>query len=171
LLLTLLTGVVVAVYQLDEIRSRTKLPTAGAVTSLAVMLAAIAAGFVLDQGLDFVLQHALLSGVVTFAAAGVISLLLPFIERVFNTATSLSMLEWRDPTKPLLQLLAREAPGTYSHCLVLGTLAEAACEKIGANGLLAQVGALYHDVGKIHRPGYFTENQEFASAGTNFRPP
>jgi putative nucleotidyltransferase with HDIG domain len=160
LLLALLTGVVVAVYQLDEIRTRTKLPTAGAVTSMAVMVAAIAGGFVIEQRLDFVIKRALLSGVVTFAAAGGIALLLPFIERLFNTATALSLLEWRDPTKPLLQLLAREAPGTYSHSLVLGTLAEAACDKIAANGLLAQVGALYHDVGKIHRPGYFTENQE-----------
>jgi putative nucleotidyltransferase with HDIG domain len=124
------------------------------------MLAAIAGGLVMEQQLSFVLQHALLSGVVTFAAAGAIALLLPFIERIFNTVTSLSLLEWRDPTKPLLQLLAREAPGTYSHSLVLGTLADAACEKIGADGLLTQVGALYHDIGKIHRPSYFTENQE-----------
>jgi len=159
-LLTLLTGVVVAAYQLDEIRTRTKLPRVGAVTALAVMAASAAGGLVEGHTAKLVLERALLSGVVTFGAAGVISMLLPFIERVFQTATSLTLLEWRDPTRPLLQLVAREAPGTYSHSLVLGTLAEAACERIGANSLLAQVGALYHDVGKIHRPSYFTENQE-----------
>ena len=94
------------------------------------------------------------------AAAFVLSGILPFIERIFRIATSLSLLEWRDPTRPLLQLLAREAPGTYNHSLVVGTLAEGACERIGANGLLAQVGALYHDIGKIQKPDYFVENQE-----------
>jgi putative nucleotidyltransferase with HDIG domain len=85
---------------------------------------------------------------------------LPFFERAFRIATSLTLLEWRDPTKPLLQLLAREAPGTYNHSLMLGTLADAACEAIGTNGLLAQVGTLYHDIGKIPKAEYFTENQQ-----------
>lgn len=69
-------------------------------------------------------------------------------------------MEWRDANRPLLQRLAREAPGTYNHSLVLGTMAEAACEAIGANGLLAHVGALYHDIGKIPKAEYFAENQE-----------
>lgn len=159
-LLTLLTGVVVAVVQLDEIRTRTKLPRIGAVTALAVMIASGAGGLAEGHVVDLVVQQALLAAVVAFGAAGMISLLLPFIERFFQTATSLTLLEWRDPTRPLLQLLAREAPGTYSHSLVLGTMAESACDRIGANALLTQVGALYHDIGKIHRPSYFAENQE-----------
>ena len=154
-----LTGVVVAVYQLDEVRTRTKLPRAGAVTSLAVMLAAVAGGFILDQGLSFVFQRALLAGVVTFAAAGVIALLLPFIERLFGTVTALSLLEWRDPTKPLLQLLAREAPGTYYHSVSVGNLAESAAEAIGADALLLRVASYYHDIGKTVRPFFYTDNQ------------
>ena len=59
-----------------------------------------------------------------------------------------------------MQRLAREAPGTYSHSLRVGDLAEGACSAIGADGLLAQVGALYHDIGKIHKASYFAENQE-----------
>lgn len=160
LLLAVLTGVVVAVGQLDEIRTRTKLPTVGAITALAVILASAAGGLFEGHTVNLVLQQALVSGVLAFGSVAVISMLLPFIERMFQTATAQTLLEWRDPTRPLLQLLAREAPGTYSHSLVLGTMAEAACERIGANSLLTQVGALYHDVGKIHRPTYFTENQE-----------
>ena len=89
-----------------------------------------------------------------------VSGILPFIERAFRIATSLTLLEWTDSRNRLLQLLVREAPGTYNHSQVLGTLAKAACERIGANGLLAQVGALYHDIGKIHKGQYYTENQE-----------
>jgi len=158
-LFVLLVGVVIATYQLDEIRSRTKLPVAGAITALALILASLASGLVEGNGLPYVLPHALWAGAGALLASFVASALLPFIERVFRIATSLTLLEWRDPTKPLLQLLAREAPGTYNHSLVLGTLAEAACERIGANGLLAQVGALYHDIGKVHKSEYFTENQ------------
>ncbi len=159
-LLMLLLGVSATVYQLDEIRTRTKLLKVGLVTAASVMLAALGAGLAEGQTPTFLLQHSMLAGIVAVGAVMLVSGTLPFIERVFGVATSLTLLEWRDPTRPLLQLLARECPGTYNHSLVLGTLAEAACERIGANGLLAQVGALYHDIGKIHRPSYFTENQE-----------
>ena len=159
-LLMLLVGVAATVYQLDEIRTRTKLIKVGLATAAAIMLASAAGGLMEGQTLGFMFQHALLAGACALMSAFLVSGVLPFIERIFHIATSLTLLEWRDPTRPLLQLLAREAPGTYNHSLVLGTLAEAACERIGANGLLAQVGALYHDVGKIHRAAYFTENQE-----------
>ncbi len=159
MLATLLTGVTVGVYQLDEIRSRTKLITAGVMTALCVMVIAASGGLLETHAPSFVVGHALRSGGFALLAAFIVSGVLPFIERIFGVATSLTLLEWRDPTKPLLHLLAREAPGTYNHSLVLGTLAEAACERIGANGLLAQVGALYHDVGKIPKAEYFAENQ------------
>jgi len=159
-LLMLLLGVAATIYQLDEIRSRTKLIKVGLVAGLAVMFAAAGGGLIEGQTRDYVMQHALWAGGCALFAAAAVSLTLPFIEQGFRVATSLTLLEWRDPTRPLLQLLAREAPGTYNHSLVLGTLAEAACERIGANGLLAQVGALYHDVGKTYRAAYFAENQE-----------
>ncbi len=159
LLTTLFTGVVVVVFQLDDIRTRTKLITTGAITAMAIALTSTAGGLLEAHSAEYVWKHAVSAAscalLATFAASG----LLPFVERLFRIATSLTLLEWRDPTKPLLQLLSREAPGTYNHSLVLGTLAEAACERIGANGLLAQVGALYHDIGKVHKADYFTENQ------------
>lgn len=159
-LLMLLLGVSATIYQLDEIRSRTKLIQVGVVAGLAVMFAAAGGGLIEGQTPEYLLQHALWAGGCALFASAVVSLTLPFIERMFRVATSLTLLEWRDPTRPLLQVLAREAPGTYNHSLVLGTLAEAACDRIGANGLLTQVGALYHDVGKTYRAAYFAENQE-----------
>ncbi len=160
LLYTFTTALALTVYQLDEIRSRTKLIGAGAATALATMAVAAAAGFASKHTLEFIGHQALAAGGSTLLAAFVASGILPFIERIFRIATSLTLLEWRDPTRPLLQLLAHEAPGTYNHSLVVGTLAEAACDTIGANSLLAQVGGLYHDVGKIPKAEYFAENQE-----------
>ncbi len=159
-LLVLFAGIVVVIWQLDEIRSRSKLLVTGLVTGVVTALMSAAVSLWDGQDWDFLVRHSAWAGGGALLGAFILQGLLPFLERAFRVATSLTLLEWRDPTRPLLQLLAREAPGTYNHSLVLGTLAEAACERIGANGLLAQVGALYHDTGKIHRAAYFTENQE-----------
>jgi cyclic-di-AMP phosphodiesterase PgpH len=73
--------------------------------------------------------------------------------------TDQTLLEWADPTRPLLRRLSMEAPGTYAHTINVANLAEAAASEIGANGLLCRVGVLYHDVGKMLKPHYFVENQ------------
>jgi putative nucleotidyltransferase with HDIG domain len=85
--------------------------------------------------------------------------ILPFIERTFRITTSMTLLELADVSQPLLRRLALEAAGTYNHSLQVATLAEAAAESIGANSLLCRVGSYYHDIGKIHKPDYFVENQ------------
>jgi cyclic-di-AMP phosphodiesterase PgpH len=71
----------------------------------------------------------------------------------------MTLLDYSDANQPLLRRLAMEAPGTYSHSLLIGIIAEAAAEAIGRNGLLCRVGSYYHDIGKINKPGYFVENQ------------
>jgi putative nucleotidyltransferase with HDIG domain len=71
----------------------------------------------------------------------------------------MKLLELSDPRHPLLDKLLRRAPGTFSHSMQVGLLAERAAERIGANALLAQVGAYYHDIGKMEHPAYFVENQ------------
>src|SRR5947207_1573449 len=85
--------------------------------------------------------------------------LLPFVERVFDVQTDISLLELGDVQHPLLQELVRRAPGTYNHSINVASIAEAAAEAIGANGLLVRVGAYFHDIGKMLKPGYFVENQ------------
>lgn len=91
---------------------------------------------------------------------------LPFIESTFGVVTDISLLEMSDPSHPLLQELVRRAPGTYNHSISVASIAEAAAESIGANGLLVRVGAYFHDIGKMLKPQYFIENVQ---AGTESR--
>jgi putative nucleotidyltransferase with HDIG domain len=85
--------------------------------------------------------------------------LLPLLESGFRVMTDLTLMEYMDPSNTLLRRLTLEAPGTYQHSLVVGTLAEAAAQAINANGLFCRVSSLYHDVGKLSNPHYFAENQ------------
>ena len=85
--------------------------------------------------------------------------LLPVAESAFGFLTNFRLLELSNPNSPLLRKLLTEAPGTYQHSLVISTLAEAAVQSLQGNQLLARVGALYHDVGKLRRPRFFIENQ------------
>ncbi len=91
--------------------------------------------------------------------AVLVSFLLPLMESVFNILTDVRLLELSNLNNPLLRRLAVEAPGSYNHSVIVGTLAEAAAEAIGANALFCRVAAYYHDVGKLLKPSYFIENQ------------
>ena len=85
--------------------------------------------------------------------------LLPIFESLFEVTTDITLLELSDLNHPLLKRLSLEAPGTYHHSIIVGNLAEAGAKAIGANTLLARVGAYYHDIGKVDKPEYFVENQ------------
>ncbi|UCB51970.1 MAG: HDIG domain-containing protein [Candidatus Zixiibacteriota bacterium] len=85
--------------------------------------------------------------------------LLPIFESLFDVTTDITLLELSDLNHPLLKRLSLEAPGTYHHSIIVGNLAEAGAKAIGANTLLARVGAYYHDIGKVDKPEYFVENQ------------
>ncbi|MDR1787904.1 MAG: HDIG domain-containing protein [Treponema sp.] len=94
------------------------------------------------------------------AASGVmLTGLLPPLEYWLNALTPFRLIELSDLNSPILRKLFTAAPGTYSHSLMVANLAEAACQDIGANALLARVGAYYHDIGKMEQPDYFVENQ------------
>lgn len=85
--------------------------------------------------------------------------LLPFFETSFGLLSDMKLIELSNPNHPLLKKILTEAPGTYHHSVMVANLADAACETIGANGLLARVGSYYHDLGKTVRPRFFIENQ------------
>ena len=85
--------------------------------------------------------------------------ILPLLESVFKIVTPYALAELADHNQPILKRLQMEAPGTYHHCLMVANLCEAAAEAIGANPILAKVGAYYHDIGKLKRPFFFVENQ------------
>ena len=102
------------------------------------------------------LSLVLLNGVAcVFIVPGVLSPL----ERLFGITTDIQLLEYSDLNNEVLSRMAIEMPATYAHSLMLGQLAEAAADAVGANGLLARVCAYYHDIGKLRRPEYFCENQ------------
>lgn len=100
----------------------------------------------------FGIGAAILSAVLTIG-------LLPFFETGLGILSDGKLLALANPNQPLLRKLLTEAPGTYHHSVMVANLSEAACEAIGANGLLARVGSYYHDIGKTKKPHYFIENQ------------
>lgn len=85
--------------------------------------------------------------------------LLPYFESTFRLSSSISLLELSDLNQPLLRELMMKAPGTYQHSIVVGNLAEAAARTVDANPILAKIGGYYHDIGKVKRPYFFSENQ------------
>lgn len=162
--MVLLTGVGVAVSQLGDVRSRSKIVTVGLFSGLAMGAVVLLVGFA-QRPLDLPHSWQRLSydAVYTVITGGLTGLLvqgiLPFIEKVFKVTTAMTLKELNDASHPLLQRLAQEAPGTYQHSLRIADMSEAAADSIGADGLLCRVGAMYHDVGKINKPLYFIENQ------------
>ena len=118
-------------------------------------------GIVLMEGGELVEWFSTLPWVAVGATASAILAMgfLPVFEWWTGITTPQTLLEWADPTRPLLGRLAREAPGTYAHTIAVANLSESAASAIGADGLLCRVGAFYHDVGKMLKPQYFIENQ------------
>jgi putative nucleotidyltransferase with HDIG domain len=92
-------------------------------------------------------------------SVSLVTVLLPFFERITETTSNITLFEWSDLNLPLLKKLSVEAPGTYNHSIIVGNLAEAGAEAIGANCTLARVASYYHDIGKMVKPEYFIENQ------------
>jgi putative nucleotidyltransferase with HDIG domain len=145
---------------LRNVRNRGRIIAIGSLAALTALLVTVLVGLVEQQTLTFLFwSRALWAALTTLGAAFLFEGILPAIERLFNVTTDMTLLEWCDPNKPLLRMLAAESPGTYNHSLMVGALADAAADAIGANGLLARAGAYYHDIGKVNKPEYFVENQ------------
>ncbi len=161
--LVTVTGVILSAVQVREIRQRGTLIRAGFITGLVMFVGVVAAEITERQIVEGIYRQifgaAALAGFGTLAVGFFVLGILPSIEKAFRVTTAMTLLELCDVNQPLLRRLAQSAPGTYNHSLVIGTLAENAAEAIGANGLLARVGAYYHDIGKINKPQYFVENR------------
>ena len=159
LFLTMSAGVFTCCFSLKEIRTRMKLLEVSALSSAIVFVTALALGFWTAGSVEENFKYAGFHALAAFVVGMLIQSLLPLIERSFRIATSMTLLDYTDANQPLLKRLAMEAPGTFSHSLLIGSVAEAAAEAIGRNGLLCRVGAYYHDIGKINKPTYFVENE------------
>ncbi len=155
----LVTGLV-AIYSVSHLSQRSDLAKAGLINvgaSAAVSIIAIGLltgmdVYLMSWGLLIGLGNGILSAVLT---GGV----LPYLESAFGITSAVRLLELSNPNNPLLKRLLMEAPGTYHHSIIVGNMAEAAADAIGADSLLVRAGAYYHDIGKTKRPYFFIENQ------------
>ena len=148
----------VGAYTVKGARTRGRLITAGLYVGLIQVLCALLLNPVVTHTtFDYVIKPLLLNGVICFF---VVVSTLKIFETIFGEVTHFTLLELADASsQPLLKKMITEAPGTYHHSLIVSNLSEAAADAIGAHGLLARVGAYYHDIGKMVKPEYFTENQ------------
>jgi len=157
--LGLMGGGAAAAMSVRAVRRRSETWVSIAIISGASALVLLAQGMATARPIAEVAQGAaIFAGNATASALLAMGFLWVF-EMFTGITTVQTLLEWADPTRPLLRRLAMEAPGTYAHTINVANLAEAAATRIDANGLLCRVGVLYHDVGKMLKPHYFVENQ------------
>jgi len=165
-LVTSLISGFIAVYVTLQVRRRSRLIRAGIYVGVATWIIALAFGLSAIRWDAPELTDWKMLGYQSLAAIGgggvltamLVGGALPMIENIFNVTTDITWLEMADLNHPLLKRMTIEAPGTYHHSLVLASLAEAAAESIGADATLTRVCAYFHDIGKLIKPEYFTEN-------------
>jgi putative nucleotidyltransferase with HDIG domain len=155
-----LVGNLVATFRVQQYRQRSSILLTGLFIGLANILTLMAFGLMSSNLFTWPRAYEALCGLLGgLLAAVVVSAVLPLLESIFKCTTDIKLLELASLNHPLLRQLIMHAPGTYHHSMLVGTLAEAAAEAIGANTLLARVGSYYHDIGKMLTPEYFVENQ------------
>jgi putative nucleotidyltransferase with HDIG domain len=167
---TLISGLV-AIYAVANIRGRVDLVRAFAaiaVTNIAITW--ILGGLFGDSVVDMAFGSVWSVLVIAFLATSIFWYGTWALERPFRATTHISLLELADTNKPILRRLVVEAPGTYTHSMAVGHLAEAAAEAIGADSLFARVASYYHDIGKIRRPHFFVENQQMENVHDRLSP-
>lgn len=167
-IVSLITGLV-AVMATLQVRRRSRLIRAGIYIGLATWLLSILFGQIglfswstlSSTNIPFILLQSIAAFSNGLCTSIIVSGLLPILEHLFHVTTDISWLEMADLNHPLLRRLSVEAPGTYQHSLSMATLAESAAEAINANPTICRVGAYFHDIGKLIKPAYFTENMSF----------
>jgi len=152
-------GGVAAALSIRVLRRRSHLIVVVLMVGAGYLAGAIAIGLTGAWSPGETLVRALLGMANGLVSAGLALLLLPVAESLTHITTDLTLLELSDPSRPLLRRLSLEAPGTYAHSIAMANLVEAACERVGGNGLLGRVGCYYHDIGKVKNPQFFVENQ------------
>ena len=154
-----LIGGVTAALSVRALRSRSNFYAPVLIIAAGYLTGALALGLSGGWPIAEIGLRGLLGALNGLVSAGLTFFLLPVAESVTHITTDLTLLELSDPSRPLLRRLSLEAPGTYAHSVAMANLVEAACNRIGANGLLGRVGCYYHDIGKVKNPLYFVENQ------------
>jgi len=142
----------------DLILAGLHIAAAGAVIVLSI---GMVEKYLIDIDNIMILRDTMMIAVNSIISSMIVLGVLPLIERLSGVITPYGLAELADHNQPLLKRLQLEAPGTYHHSLMVSNLCEAAAEAIGANPILARVGAFYHDIGKLKRPLFFVENQSY----------
>ncbi len=154
-----LAGGMAGLYIIRQTPQRTTLMVSGLVSGVVELLILASVDLMASAGWKTLLVDGI-GGLAGGLAAAMLCLgTLPMWEILFQVVTPMKLLELSNPNHPLLKRLLIEAPGTYHHSIIVGNLAESAADAIGASPLLARAGSYYHDVGKLQRPYFFTENQ------------
>ncbi|HBJ1646688.1 HDIG domain-containing protein [Clostridium botulinum] len=158
MLLVFINAILGAV-MLKKMQQRNELIYATLYISVVSAILTLSTGVIISSNLKEIFIVSLFS-IIGGVLSGVFALgVLPFLEGTFNEVTTIKLLELSNPNNPLLKKLLMEAPGTYHHSMLVANLAEMAAEEVGANPVVARIGAYYHDVGKTERPYFFGENQ------------
>jgi putative nucleotidyltransferase with HDIG domain len=152
-------GGVTAVYSVTRLRHRWHYFRAGLMIGLANLAAILAWDLARVVSWSVLARDATAGMANAFGSTVLAFMLLPVIETVFRQTSDVTLLELSDLNRPLLRQLQLEASGTYHHSMVVGNLAEAAAEAVGGNSLLARVCAYYHDIGKMTKSEYYSENE------------
>ncbi|MBN1476162.1 HDIG domain-containing protein [Candidatus Sumerlaeota bacterium] len=163
-----LVGGSAAVLTLLTIRRRRDILRAGVIAGIATALAILVIRFIDNPALMFFSNWSIARHMAWGVGNGLFCSMITFMslvvfEFLFRVTTDLNLIELTSIKTPLLRELEERTPGTYQHTLNVSKLAEAAAEAIGANYLLVRAGAHYHDIGKMEKPNYFTENQVTAN--------
>lgn len=160
LLLLIFSGNIIGALSMQRCSKRSAFFVAGLRIGLINALLVIAFTMLYpDHGAGTVFSRILFSFLSGLFSSVLATGLTPLLEFVGGYVTDIKLLELASIERPLLRELSIEAPGTWNHSIIMGQMAEAGAEAIGANGLLARVGAYYHDIGKMKKPEYFVENQ------------
>jgi putative nucleotidyltransferase with HDIG domain len=163
LFVTGLIATLIAAEAAQRVRNRSKVFRTGLMIGLSEMIGvfSITVANWQQASVPLVLNQAAACLNGGFFSGVAVLLLLPLFESLFHVTTDITLLELSDLGHPLLQRMAIEAPGTYHHSLVVANLAQAAADEIGANALLVRICAYFHDIGKLTKPEFFTENLQF----------
>src|SRR5713226_247578 len=154
-----IVGGVTAALSVKTLRSRSNFYAPVLIIAAGYLVGALALGLSSGWPIAEIGLRGLWGALNGLVSAGLTFFLLPVAESVTHIPPDLTLLELSDPSRPLLRRLSLEAPGTYAHSVAMANLVEAACNRIGANGLLGRVGCYYRDIGKVKNPLYFVENQ------------
>ncbi len=158
LLLSLISGTLGSFANL-EMNQRRNILFSGFKIGIVSFAVVLSLGFITTTNLKEPLIHSLFALLGSIFASILVVGSLPLWEHYFDVLTSLKLLELSSPNNEVLKRMLIETPGTYHHSIIVGNLAERACDKIGANSLLARVASYYHDIGKLANPYFFKENQ------------